>query len=63
MLWSKMVGMLCNGEQRTQQLRSLPTPRSIAELRRPGGLFAYVARPMYDLVSKPGNKEFKWNGV
>ena len=64
-------GMLCIGEQRTEQLRALPIPGSVEELRKVLGAFAYVqrwlpgiaevARPMYDLITKTGQKKFQWN--
>ena len=66
-------GMVGIGEQRTEQLRGLPSPRSIEEVRRVLGAFAFVqkwlpglsdvARPLYDLVGGNGRKKFAWNGT
>ena len=53
-------GMLCISQQRVEQLRNLPSPRTVQELQRALGAFAFVqrwlpgvaevARPLYDLV-------------
>ena len=64
-------GMIGIGEQRTKQLKELPSPESIEEVRRVLGAFAFVqkwlpgiaevARPLYDLVGNNGRKKFVWS--
>ena len=64
-------GMVGIGEQRTQQLKELPSPGSLEEVRRVLGAFAFVqkwlpgladvARPLYDLVGNNGKKKFVWS--
>ena len=64
-------GTMCIGQQRTQQLREIPRPTDLAELRRALGAFAYVqrwlpgvadvARPLYDLVKRTGREKLRWN--
>ena len=65
-------GAMFIGKERVEQLRSLPTPGSVAELRRVLGAFAYVQRwlpgladvnrPLYDLLKDHGQgMSFKWN--
>ena len=67
--------VICNGRvsmsaARVQQLRDLPPPRDVHELRRALGSFAYVqrwipgvaetARPLYDALEKDGKKKLVW---
>ena len=67
--------VICNGRvsmsaARVQQLRDLPPPRDVHELRRALGSFAYVqrwipgvaetARPLYEALDKDGKKTLKW---
>jgi transposase InsO family protein len=65
-------GAMYIGKERVEQLRLLPTPGSIVELRRVLGAFAYVQRwlpgladvnkPLYDLLKEHGQgKSFRWN--
>ena len=67
--------VICDGRismsaARVQQLRDLPLPRDVHELRRALGSFAYVqrwipgvaetARPLYEALDKDGKKTLKW---
>ena len=63
-------GMLCISEQRVQHLRSLPRPRTVRQLRKAIGAFAYVqrwipgmaetAKPLYSTLEKNPYKRLKW---
>ena len=63
-------GKISMSEARVQQLRNLPTPRDVKELRRALGSFAYVqrwipgvadtARPLYDALDKDGKQKLIW---
>ena len=66
-------GMLCIREQKTAQLRDIPAPNSVEEVRRALGPFAFVqrwlpgladvARPLYDLIGCKGRQKFVWNSA
>ena len=63
-------GRISMSEARVQQLRDLPLPRDVHELRRALGSFAYVqrwipgvadtARPLYDALDKDGRQKLHW---
>ena len=63
-------GRISMSEARVQQLRDLPTPRDVHELRRALGSFAYVqrwipgvadtARPLYDALDRDGRQKLHW---
>ena len=63
-------GRISISEARVQQLRDLPAPRDVHELRRALGSFAYVqrwipgvaetARPLYDALDRNGRQKLYW---
>ena len=63
-------GRISMSEARVRQLRSLPLPRDVHELRRALGSFAYVqrwipgvadtARPLYDALDRDGRQKLHW---
>ncbi|KAK3877481.1 hypothetical protein Pcinc_017807 [Petrolisthes cinctipes] len=63
-------GMLSMGEQRVKDLRTVPTPTTVRELRRMLGGFSYVqrwlpglaetAKPLYDALNKNPYQRLKW---
>ena len=63
-------GRISMSEALVQQLRNLPPPRDVAELRQALGSFAYVqrwlpgvaetARPLYDALDRDGRQKLLW---
>ncbi|KAK3883777.1 hypothetical protein Pcinc_011902 [Petrolisthes cinctipes] len=63
-------GMLSMGEQRVKDLRTVPTPTTVRELRRMLGGFSYMqrwlpglaetAKPLYDALNKNPYQRLKW---
>ena len=64
-------GMLCLSEQRVHQIRSIEPPKTVQDLRRALGAFAYVqrwvprlaevAQPLYKAITDKKYERLKWD--